>query len=158
MDIPGYNTPMFSLHGLKTTARIVDIVDGDTVYLVIPLFNTFFKFNCRILGIDTCEKNGENKQLGILSTNFSYEFFTGQKGLSRKTVRFALCEQCVLVDIECYEFDKYGRLLVNIYFNGISFATELLNQRIAYVYNGGKKLTMDEQRVILTTNSNVNKT
>lgn len=150
MNIPGYNTPLFSLKGTKVIARVVDIVDGDTVYLVIPLFSTFFKFNCRIGGIDTCEKLGDNKQFGIHATHFSYEFFTGKKGLDRKGVRLELAEKPVLVDIECLEFDKYGRLLVNVWRDGVSLATELINNKLAYVYNGGKKLSAEEQRVALT--------
>lgn len=147
--IPGYNTPLFSLNWLKTKGRLVDIVDGDTVYIVLPLFNSHFKFNCRISSIDTCEKRGENKQLGIDATNFSYYFFTGKENLDRKNLKLELDTNPVIIDVECFTFDKYGRLLVNIYFNGLSIAEELVKHKLAYIYNGGHKLNNDEQRVTL---------
>lgn len=150
-NIPGYNTSLFTLNGLKTKGRLVDIVDGDTVYIVLPFFNTYFKFNCRINGIDTCEKHGENKQLGINATNFSYMFFTGKKGLNRKQLKEELAENHVVIDVECFDFDKYGRLLINVMYNGVSYADEIIKNKLAYSYNGGKKLSLDEQRITCLT-------
>jgi endonuclease YncB( thermonuclease family) len=139
IEIPGYITPIFSLEGLKTKGRLVDIVDGDTVYIVLPVFSTFFKFNCRIYGIDTPEKRGENKVLGFAATQFAYTFFTGKPGLDRKKLLLDLAENKVILDVECLGFDKYGRLLVNISYVGFSYANEIVRNNLAYSYTGGKK-------------------
>ena len=46
---------LFSLNGLKTIGKIVDIYDGDTCKIVIIHENILKKFTCRLLGIDTPE-------------------------------------------------------------------------------------------------------
>ena len=41
-----YKTPKFSLNGVKTYGRVVDVIDGDTLAIVIPIFeNKYFKLN-----------------------------------------------------------------------------------------------------------------
>jgi endonuclease YncB( thermonuclease family) len=51
----GINTPVFNLRGLCQICRVVDIVDGDTVYVVFAPFGIFYKFKTRLLGINTPE-------------------------------------------------------------------------------------------------------
>ena len=48
----------------------------------------------------------------------------------------------VFVWIECFDFDKYGRILANVYKKegDISLSNILLESRLAYIYDGGKKL------------------
>ena len=36
-------TPNFSLYGKNTLGRVVDILDGDTIKIIIPLFDSFYK-------------------------------------------------------------------------------------------------------------------
>jgi endonuclease YncB( thermonuclease family) len=59
-----------------------------------------------------------------------------------------------IVFIKCYEFDKYGRLLADVYINyndinSKSISEILLNENLAYKYDGGKKLSEDEQNDII---------
>ena len=37
-------TPILSLYGINTNAKVVNIIDGDTVVLIIPFLNKYFKF------------------------------------------------------------------------------------------------------------------
>ena len=59
-------TPHFSLNGQKLWGRVVNVYDGDTLTIVLSVFNGIYKFSVRMNGIDTCEvksKNDKNKEL-----------------------------------------------------------------------------------------------
>jgi hypothetical protein len=45
-----------------------------------------------------------------------------------------------IVNIDCTELDKYGRVLANV----SNFADVLVNEKLAYRYDGGTKLTETE--------------
>ena len=54
--------------------------------------------------------------------------------------------------IECVDFDKYGRLLTNVFLNkedDKSISDILLEEKLAYKYNGDTKLTEEEQIKLL---------
>ena len=52
-----------------------------------------------------------------------------------------------LVKIECFEFDKYGRLLGNIYIDDKTknVSNILIEEKLAYKYDGSTKLNEEEQ-------------
>jgi len=117
----------FSLLGIKTKAKIVDIVDGDTFDLAffIPLTELmslreekkrgkglrmvrpvlaaseakgfFTKMRCRLNGIDAAE----------------HDTAQGQEAIKVVTNKFNSINN--IVYLQCYQFDKYGRLLVELY-------------------------------------------
>ena len=146
----------FSLNGLKTSGKIVEIYDGDTCKIVLLNNNVLQKFNCRINGIDTPEMkpplNKPNREIEIknayrcrnrliqLSTNTSTSVNTDVDSDVKKV---SLDTNTKLVHVECLEFDKYGRLLVNIYDNetpkSLSYNDMLVNEGFAKKYNGGTK-------------------
>ena len=158
----GKNTPEFSLLGLSTLARVVSVYDGDTISVVIPFTSIkegdeiFYKYSIRILGIDTAEIHNTNLIL---------------KNIAKKTRKRVLeligCLDDDLenklygVFIECKEYDKYGRLLADVY--TINEANEckkcfliskiLIKENLAYEYSGGKKLSPDEQLLLFNKNS-----
>ncbi len=47
------DTPEFSLCGLTLQGKVVECYDADTCKIVLPLQNSFYKFTCRLSGIDT---------------------------------------------------------------------------------------------------------
>ena len=98
--IPGITTPKLTLNGYKGQARLVDIIDGDTVYLVIPFLDNYFKFNTRVSGIDTPEKHGKTKEIGEAATAFSCTFFTGLKNLSRADLKTYLDLVLIIVVLD----------------------------------------------------------
>jgi endonuclease YncB( thermonuclease family) len=179
------STPHFSLNGMNTYGRLVDIYDGDTVRIILPLFESnYFKFDVRLNGIDTCEiksHNPENKEKalkarsrvcdmveeiygnyvnaklnkGTLPSNDvfvkgtlpSNDVFV--KGTSKEIKDYLKSIVCI-VFVKCYDFDKYGRLLADVYIdhesvNRKSISEILLSEKLAYPYNGGTKLTEEEQ-------------
>ena len=118
-------TPIFSLEGHKSKAKVVYIYDGDTVHLVIEVFNQLFKWKCRIAHVDTPElrtKDLHEKEMGYVARDKLKELMENK-----------------IVDVECFEFDKYGRLLVEITVNGIKVHEWLISNGYAKPYEGKTK-------------------
>lgn len=154
MPLPGYNTPKLTefLNGNKRVmARVIDIVDGDTIFIVFlfPSTNLYLKFDVRIVGIDCCESHGENRELGQLAKMFSQRFFTGMNFTTRKSIQNHLEVNEVLVEAELAGIDKYGRLLATIYKDNINYGDAIKDAHLAYPYFGKTKLTTSLQRVSL---------
>lgn len=145
----GKHTPYFSLKGLKTYARVVGIHDGDTLTAVFPIYGKYYKFIIRLSGIDTCElrsKNSQIKSLAEKARDRLTSLITGKD-------KFDFDSQVCLVHLACNEFDKYGRLLCDVYSlmqPYTSVADVLVIEKLAYVYNGDTKLSETEQLNALT--------
>ena len=124
------NTNLFTLNGEYVLGKCVDVYDGDTVKIVlnIPINNKLYKWNCRIARVDTPElrtKNIKEKQHGYI-------------------VRDKLREKILdkIIKVKCLEFDKYGRLLVELYENTdieYNISDWLIDNNYAYKYDGGTK-------------------
>ena len=155
------HTPEFSLNGISTFGRLVDIIDGDSLSIILPVLNNFYKYNVRLNGIDTCEmksKIQENKELALKAQKTLLELIVDQNyegELTRKNIKEILDKKITTVFVECLAFDKYGRLLANVYKHGelgsspINLSEYLLQHKLAYVYTGNTKLTEKEQIQIL---------
>lgn len=151
-------TPKFTLNHQKFYARVVDILDGDTIVLIIHLFNNFYKFNVRIHGIDTCEmksKDAHNKDLAIKARDTVFNLVCNKwnessESITKDFIKETLNKNVFLVWVECLEFDKYGRLLANVFVlkndkKDESIGEYLLQHKLAYEYLGEKKLTESQQ-------------
>jgi endonuclease YncB( thermonuclease family) len=154
MDI---KSPFFTLAGTKTIGRLVDVYDGDTVTCIFPIFgDNYFKFNLRLIGIDTDElKNldavakskAQEARHKILIT--CCENYNLNQDCHRDEIQKYLNDNETYVWIECFQFDKYGRILANVYQKdkdknkdislSLSLSDVLLNANLAYKYDGGKK-------------------
>ena len=97
----GTDPPFFSLNGTECDAKIVSCYDGDTVHAVMEVFGKLFKFHCRLNGIDTPELKTRNMK----------------EKAHAVTARDALSNMILhkIVRLKCKKFDKYGRLLIDIY-------------------------------------------
>lgn len=145
------DTPTFSLNGIKSYARIVNVIDGDTISLVIPIFNNYFKFNIRIKGIDTCEIHSSDpliKEHGMKAKQKVCDIISKAKlniG-NKKDIIDYLKNNIILVWIECFDFDKYGRLLAEVYTKDKNkiISKCLLDEKLAYSYEGDTKMTDEE--------------
>ena len=121
----------FSLKGYEITASVAKVYDGDSIHAVFPLPMAqgagSFRWVCRIEGIDTPElrsKNPSERALAVEARDFL-------KGLILdKEVKLTLGD-----------FDKYGRVLVNIFDvkEGKSYGEKLIERGLAKAYDGGKK-------------------
>ena len=112
--------------------KVIKVYDGDTITIVTALHNgdltpvrELYKFNVRILGIDTPElksKNTVEKELGIMA----------------RDALAALVMNKVL-KLENIAYDKYGRILCNLYLNDVDISKWLIENNYATPYSGGTK-------------------
>ena len=121
----------FSLDGYETKAKVVKVYDGDTVHVIFQMFDKFYKWNCRILHVDTPElrtKDLEEKKRG-------YE--------CRDKLSALILDKIVLLN--CSTFDKYGRLLVEITVpeTGLKIHEYLISEGLANKYEGKTKEKWD---------------
>mgnify|MGYP005995995245 FL=1 len=129
MECSMKNTPYFSLCDQEFTCKCVKVYDGDTITVIFKPFEqtSFYKFRIRLSGIDTPElrtKNKEEKKKGIIVRDFLRELVLGK-----------------IITIKCSDFDKYGRILADIYIKDMdkSINTLLIEKGYAYSYDGGMK-------------------
>lgn len=160
-------TPQLSLKGVREWGRVVDILDGDTIHVVLPFLGQQFKFIIRLAGIDTCEmksKNPDNKARAIAARDRIFELVTGQQsssitatatGKTRKEIQQRLSDnsKMAMVYVSCDGADKYGRVLADVFAsdleNEVSFSDILVREKLAYVYNGESKPTEELQLKML---------
>lgn len=119
------NTPYFSFNGETFQCKCVSVYDGDTVTVIFDTFGQFFKHRIRLSGIDTPEirtKNENEKKLG-----FEVRDFLREKILDK------------IITIKCGDFDKYGRLLGDLFLDGVNLNKLLVEKKYAYNYDGGAK-------------------
>lgn len=128
------NTEKLSLNGNVYFAKVVYVYDGDTVHVVFKEFGNYFRWNCRIIGVDTPEirtSNPDEKQKAIEVRDILREYIDGE-----------------VLPIYCYDFDKYGRLLIDIEVPEVmrsdadvpeTLSQWLVKNEYAYCYDGGTK-------------------
>ena len=124
------DTEELSFENQVITGKVVSVYDGDTVKCVFPLNDKFYKWNCRINGIDTPEIRTRSK----LEKEMGYK--------ARDFLREKILKK--MVEIHCGEFDKYGRLLVNIKLDNQDMSELLIKEGLAFRYDGGTKQDWDE--------------
>ncbi len=124
------DTEELSFENQVITGKVVSVYDGDTIKCVFPLNDKFYKWNCRINGIDTPEIRTRSK----LEKEMGYK--------ARDFLREKILKK--MVEIHCGEFDKYGRLLVNIKLDNQDMSELLIKEGLAFRYDGGTKQDWDE--------------
>ena len=86
-------------------ARVLDVIDGDTIDLMIDLgFNIHHKIRVRLYGVNTPEsrtKDLAEKEMGLKAKAFTKDWLTRH--------------QWVYVNTIPDKNDKYGRILAKIY-------------------------------------------
>lgn len=126
------NVNELSFKGNTLKAKVVSVYDGDTIKVVFPLNNTMYKWNCRLLNVDTPELRTKN----ILEKKHGY------------LVRDKLKEKILnkVLNIHCDDFDKYGRLLITLTLDEDNETVNnwLISNDYAFEYNGGTKKSWEE--------------
>ena len=146
----GVDTPEFSLLGTKCWARVVSVYDGDSPTIVFRFGGKVYRFPTRIYGIDTSEmksKDVANKERAMKARARLIELITKTVSVPRKRQKKSLPSKWV----ECMELDKYGRTLISMKASPDaekSFADILIEEKLAYSYFGGTKLTEGQQAVM----------
>lgn len=115
--------------------------------------NVLQKFKCRLNGLDTPEmkpslKNSDRvaeihaahksrNRLMQMITNCSFD---QTKELSKKECQDLVDQNTKIITVECLEFDKYGRLLVKLFYGyNVTANNTLIAEGLAKPYDGGTK-------------------
>jgi endonuclease YncB( thermonuclease family) len=127
----------FSFAGKTFYAGACNIYDGDTFSIIFLNNNEVVKYRCRCIGYDSPEmkpslsnpNREKEKALAILAKNRLIELLSKHES--------------GLVFIECFEFDKYGRILVKVYnmIDEKSINEIMVEEGHGKNYDGGKKDT-----------------
>ncbi len=151
MEFPS-DAPTFSLQGTHT-ARVISLHDGDTFTAIVKLETTFYKFPIRIAKIDTCEMTSKDpilKTKALMARDKLFSLLTGMTNIDtivwrKKDFDEYFQKNTTMITLNCKEMDKYGRVLVDL----TQLAEILVREKLAYWYDGGKKLTEDDQKKML---------
>lgn len=105
--------------------KVVKVYDGDTITIAACLDDKCYKFSTRLLGIDTPEIRGKSvkeKALAIDARDYLKTMIFGK-----------------MVELRKVSYDKYGRLLANVYFENKSISDLMIEKKYAVPYDGGTK-------------------
>jgi endonuclease YncB( thermonuclease family) len=127
--------PYFNFKGKYFFARPCQIYDGDTFSILFEFHGEIIKYRCRCLGYDTAEMKPP-----LSHVNREHEIELAHKAKERFT-ELLLKHKTQLVEVECFEFDKYGRILVRIW-NHVDkecINDIMIQEGYGKPYNGGTK-------------------
>ena len=110
---------------------VIKVYDGDTITIATKICNlpNLYRFSVRILDIDCPEINSKDdfeKKLAIKGRDYVNNLILNQN-----------------VKLNVKGLDNYGRILAKIVFNNLNIGQELINQKLAIPYQGGKKKNFD---------------
>ena len=125
----------FSFIGQSFVGIPVNIYDGDTLSIIFVYNGIPVKYRCRALGYDSPEMK---------------PLLSNPNRIKEKDLAHAAKERFIElltkhpeknIFIKCHEFDKYGRLLVEIWnnVNKDSINNIMINEGHGKVYDGGTK-------------------
>ena len=116
-------------YGTVTVSKVISVYDGDTFRVNIASLPPIVGKNIaiRVNGVDTPEIRGKcqyEKNLALEARDF-----VRTKLSNAKEIKLANLQR-----------GKYFRVVANVLVDGVSLEQELLDNELAYRYDGGKKL------------------
>ena len=120
-------------YGTVTVSKVISVYDGDTFRVDINSLPPIVGKNIpiRVNGVDTPEIRGKcqyEKDLALKARDFV-------RG------KLANAKEIKLTNLQR---GKYFRVVANVVVDGVSLEQELLDNKLAYEYSGGKKLSWCE--------------
>ncbi len=129
-------TPFSPEFGVKYRVKVVDVIDGDTIDVILPDGS---KERVRMLCIDTPEKRAEDNE------PYEYDSITDLECLAEYGLKAKQFTEQLLGKEIYIEFDEtaglrgyYGRLLAYVYVDSTDFTAELVKKGYARVYEEGE--------------------
>ena len=125
----------FTLAKRTVLAKVIDVYDGDTCKVNLYLHDNDLKqFTIRMMGYDCPElrtKNATEKKFGYRSKEIMQKLILDK-----------------LIKLECLDFDKYGRILGQIYIfdsknNEINVNKFMVDNHLGFNYMGDTKTTFE---------------
>ena len=125
--LPAQAAPQY---GTVTVSKVISVYDGDTFRVNIASLPPIVGKNIaiRVNGVDTPEIRGKcqyEKNLALEARDFV-------RG------KLANAKEIKLTNLQR---GKYFRVVANVLVDGVSLEQELLDNKLAYSYDGGKKLS-----------------
>jgi endonuclease YncB( thermonuclease family) len=146
--------PEFSLAGKTLPAKVVQCYDGDTFHAVVSLEGTLWKFACRVAGYDTPEmkppKNKPDRDMEkaralkakhALLTHVCSDIAALDTTMTNPEMDARISKNTRLIEMQCMEFDKYGRVLVDVVLPEGPVSKWMVEKGYGYAYDGGTKNT-----------------
>ena len=117
---------------IKKKVYVIKVYDGDTITIVYKNESDkkVYKGSLRLRGIDTPEirtKNKNEKEIAQIAKNRLNTL------VFNKYIR-----------LEKIDYDKYGRILADIYVKNKNISDLLINERLGVKYDGGTKNTPND--------------
>ena len=117
-------------YGTVTVSKVISVYDGDTFRVNIDSLPPIVGKNIaiRVNGVDTPEIQGKcryEKNLALKARDF-----VRNKLANAKEIKLTNLQR-----------GKYFRVVANVLVDGVSLEQELLDNKLAYEYSGGKKLS-----------------
>jgi len=115
-------------YGTVTVSKVISVYDGDTFRVDIDSLPPIVGKNIpiRLNGVDTPEIQGKcqyEKDLALKARNFVRSKLANAKEIKLNNLQRG----------------KYFRVVANVIVDGVSLEQELLENKLAYKYTGGKK-------------------
>ena len=128
--LPAQAAPQY---GTVTVSKVISVYDGDTFRVNIDSLPPIVGKNIpiRVNGVDTPEIRGKcqyEKNLALKARDF-----VRNKLANAKEIKLTNLQR-----------GKYFRVVANVMVDGVSLERELLDNKLAYKYSGGKKLSWCE--------------
>lgn len=128
-------TPKWTLEGRSQMAKVLHVVDGDTLDVAIELETGCYQFRVRLYGIDTPEKRPSKSNPNRLEEIAASHAATQALSALLESSEF-------LVHVKFRNADKYGRWLCELKLPSLSAVTInewMIEQGHAKPYFGGTK-------------------
>lgn len=125
-----YNTKKFIPPIENVDVKVIAVYDGDTITIGCLFFDSAYQFKVRIKGIDTPEirtRDAVEKQYA--------------KHIRKLLLKKIMTKNVVLKDLS---YDKYGRILAEVFCEDVNIGQWLIENRLAVQYGGGKKKAFDK--------------
>ena len=120
------SAPLFSLAGRRVAAKLYQVYDLDSFYAALELDGRLCSFKCRLRHVDSPELRAHD----ATEKKLAYE----ARDRARELIDGRVC--C----LDCGEFDKYGRVLVEVTLaDGTRLHEWALREHLALPYEGGTK-------------------
>ena len=163
------NIGTFTLKNKEFYAKVVNVYDADTCRAVFFLNNELVKYTIRLKGLDSPEirppssdiyreyqiKEAKKSRNRLIQLSTDCELDLESK-FTKTKIQKLINDNKKLIKIKCYEFDKYGRLLADLYLyetNDNKLNEECINKKLiqegyAYEYDGGTKKKFDYSKYV----------
>ena len=125
-----FNSQAKPQYGTVTVSKVISVYDGDTFRVDIASLPPIVGKNIpiRVNGVDTPEIQGKCK----------YEKNLALKARDFVRIKLTNAKEIKLTNLQR---GKYFRVVANVVVDGVSLEQELLDNKLAYEYSGGKKLS-----------------